>query len=84
LSPSVFVLWQHFIDDMDIPGISGETTEVDNLYQLGFTFGFRETISVWGFIPVSRVGFSVVRGNTHSGAELKAVSLNLGFPLSYF
>jgi hypothetical protein len=84
LSPSVFVLWQHFIDDMDIPGISGETTAVDNLYQLGFTFGFRETISVWGFISVSRVGFSVVRGNTHSGGELKAVSLNLGFPLSYF
>jgi len=84
LSTSIFVLWQHFIDDMAIDGISGESTALDDLYQLGFTFGFRETITVWGFIPISRVGFSVVRGNTAGGGELKALSFNLGFPLSYF
>lgn len=84
LSTSIFVLWTHFVDDMDIPGVSGEVTALDDLYQLGFTFGFRETLTVWGFIPVSRVGFSVARGNTASGSELKALNLNLGFPLSYF
>lgn len=84
LSTSIFVLWQHFIDDMAIDGISGESTALDDLYQLGFTFGFRETITVWGFIPISRVGFSLVRGNNAGGGELKAISLNLGFPLSYF
>lgn len=84
LSTSIFILWQHFIDDMAIDGISGESTALDDLYQLGFTFGFRETITVWGFIPISRVGFSMVRGNSASGGELKALSFNLGFPLSYF
>ncbi len=84
LSTSVFLLWQHFIDDMKISGISGETTVLDDLFQVGFTFGFRETITVWGFIPISRVGFSLIRGNTASGNELRAVGLNLGFPLSYF
>jgi hypothetical protein len=69
---------------MDLPGVSGEQVVVNNLYQLGFTFGFRETVTVAGFIPVSRVGFSIIRGNTTSGGDLKAVSLNLGFPLSYF
>ncbi len=84
LSSSIFFLWQHFADDMDIAGISGETIVLENLYQLGFTFGFRETVTFAGFIPVSRVGFSIIRGNNSGGGELKAVSFNLGFPLSYF
>jgi hypothetical protein len=83
LSSSIFFLWQHFIDDMNIGGISGESVELDNLYQLGFTFGFRETVN-FGFIPLTRVGFSVIHGNNSSGGELRAVSLNLGFPLSYY
>ncbi len=84
LSSSIFILWQHFADDMDIPGVSGENVVVDNLYQLGFTFGFRETVVVASFIPISRAGFSIIRGNTAGGGDLKAISLNLGFPLSYF
>lgn len=84
LSGSIFILWQHFVDDMALAGIAGEDIVVQNLYQLGFTFGFRETVTFAGFIPVSRVGFSIIRGNTTSGADLKALSLNLGFPLSYF
>ncbi len=84
LSSSIFLLWQYFVDDVNIAGISGESVELDNLYQLGFTFGFRETVTFAGFIPLSRFGFSVIRGNNSSGGELKAVSFNLGFPLSYF
>lgn len=83
LSSSVFVLWQHYIDDLDIPGVSGETVVLENLYYLGFTFGFREKLTLLGFIPFKRAGFSFVRGNTAGGDQLKAFTLNLGFPLSY-
>lgn len=84
LSSSLFFLWQHFADDLNIAGINGESVELDNLYQLGLTFGFRETVTVASFVPLSRVGFSIIRGNNSAGGELKAVSFNLGFPLSYF
>lgn len=83
LSTSVFVLWQHYMDDLDIPALSGESVGLDDLYHLGLTFGFREKITLWGFIPIRRIGFSIVRGNTTSGEQMKAVNLNLGFPLSY-
>lgn len=83
LSSSVFVLWQHYVDDLDIPGVSGEQVRLDDLYYLGFTFGFRQSLTLLGFIPFKRVGFSIVRGNTAGGGELKAFTLNLGFPLSY-
>lgn len=82
VSGSVYVLWQSFLDDLNINGVSGEQVNITNLYELGFTFGFRETVK-WGFIPLSRFGFSIGRGNTAGGAEIKAFTLNLGFPLSY-
>lgn len=83
LSTSVFVMWQYFADDVRIDGISGEDVNLTNLFQLGFTFGFRDTYKVIGLIPIERVGFSVVRGNTVSGREIKAYTINLGFPLSH-
>ena len=79
---SVYFSWQAFLDDLNINGVSGEQVNVTNLYELGFTFGFRDTVK-WGFIPLSRFGISIGRGNTAGGAEIKAVTLNLGFPLSY-
>jgi hypothetical protein len=84
VSGSIFLMWQYFIDDMAIPGVSGESVVLENLYQLGFTFGLRKPVKVAGFIPLRRVGFSLVRGNSAGGDKLKAVSFNLGFPLSYF
>ena len=83
LSSSVFLMWQYFADEVRIEGISGENVNLTHLFQLGFTFGFRDTVTVMGFIPVKRIGFSVVRGNTVSGREIKAYTLNLGFPLSH-
>lgn len=82
ISGSVYLLWQAFVDDLNIRGVSGEQINVDNLYQLGFTFGFREPVQ-WGFLPLHRIGFSIGRGNTTSGREIKSITLNLGFPLSY-
>jgi hypothetical protein len=83
LSSSIYVLWQHYADDVNIDAVSGEEVSLANVYQLGTTFGFRKPVTLLGFIPIQRVGIAVGRGNTVSGGDLKSISLNLGFPLSY-
>ena len=84
LSTSVYILWQHYADDVNINAISGEELALENVYKLGFTFGFRRSVKVlWNSIPIQRVGIAIGRGNTIHGNELNSISLNLGFPLSY-
>ncbi len=74
LTVSTFVLWRHFANNLAFAGIEGEQITLRNLYSVGLTLGFRETVD-WHHIPLHRVGISLVRGE-----HLKAVSLNLGFP----
>jgi hypothetical protein len=74
VTPSVFVLWQHFANDLDIGRIEEEPVSLNNMVHLGMTIGFREERSLLG-IPYQRIGLSLVRGDN----DLKAVSLNLGF-----
>ena len=74
LTASTFVLWRHFANNLAFAGIEGEQITLRNLYSIGVTLGFQKTVE-WHHIPLSRVGISVVRGD-----NLKAISLNLGFP----
>jgi hypothetical protein len=84
LSSSVFLTWQHYADDVKIDAVSGESLQLENVYKIGFTFGVRrESKPLWKYFPVRRVGIAFGRGNTIRGGELKSITLNLGFPLSY-
>lgn len=74
VTPSLFVLGQHFSDALQTERTQVERVPVENMLHLGFTVGFREERSLMG-IPYQRVGLSLVRGSNN----LKAVSLNLGF-----
>jgi len=74
LTVSTFLLWRHFANNLAFAGIEGERITLRNLYSVGLTLGFRKAVD-WHHIPLRRVGISLVRGE-----NLKAVSLNLGFP----
>lgn len=74
LTVSTFFLWRHFANNLAFAGIEGEQITLKDLYSVGLTLGFQKTVE-WHHIPLSRVGISVVRGD-----NLKAISLNLGFP----
>lgn len=66
----------YFIQDTGIKGVSGEKIGANNLYNLGFTLGWQQPVSVLG-IPIERVGLTWV-----SGSDVQALTLNLGFPLA--
>lgn len=74
LSLGTFVLWRHFGNHLKFAGIAGEQIELKDLYSVGLTLGFNGSVD-WHHIPLHRIGLSLVRGD-----NLKAVSLNLGFP----
>lgn len=66
----------YFIQDTGIKAVTGEKIGANNLYNLGFTLGWEQPVSVLG-IPVERVGLTWV-----SGSDVQAITFNLGFPLS--
>ena len=73
---SVYTQLQSYNPNAGIRGFSGERIDTRHLIHLGMTLGLKEELKILG-VPFRRVGISVVRGD-----ELKAISLNLGFPLS--
>ena len=74
-SLSIYTQLQTYIPDIGIRGISGERIDTRTLVHLGISLGFKETKKILG-VPVQRGGISFIRGD-----DLKAISLNLGFPL---
>jgi hypothetical protein len=82
-SAGVYFLWQHYGHAANLEAFANENVDLVNHYKLGLTFGFRDPVTIFRFIPLHRVGIAVGRGNTPSGNEIKSITLNLGFPLSY-
>ena len=83
LSASLYVLWKHYTHSVSLGAFQGEQINLRNEFRLGATFGFRESVTIFRFIPLHRVGIAVGRGNTLSGRQIRSITLNLGFPLSY-
>lgn len=83
LSAGVYFLWQHYAHAVNLEAFADEELNLIDHYKLGLTFGFRDPVSIFRFIPLHRVGIAVGRGNTAAGNEIKSITLNLGFPLSY-
>lgn len=74
LTASGFLLWRHFGNNLSFAGVAGEQITLRDLFYVGATFGLAKPVH-WHHIPLQRVGVSLVRGD-----NLKAVSVNLGFP----
>jgi hypothetical protein len=84
LSGSLFMMWRHYADDVNIDAVSGESLGLENVYTIGFTFGVRrEAKPLWKYLPIRRAGIAFGAGNTISGGDFKSITFNLGFPLSY-
>jgi hypothetical protein len=83
MSASIYTVWQHYFDAVRLDAFSGEEIGLVDMYKLGMAFGFRESITILRFISIHRVGISIGRGNALNGSNIKSITLNLGFPLSY-
>ena len=83
LSAGVYFMWQHYADSARLDAFAGDGANLINHYRVGVTFGFRDPVTIFRFIPLHRVGIAIGRGNTLGGTEIKSITLNLGFPLSY-
>jgi hypothetical protein len=66
---------QTFLPDIGIRGLSGERIDTKVLIHLGVSLNLGKPLRFLGF-PLQRLGIALVRGD-----DLKAISLNLGFPL---
>lgn len=80
LTASVFVLWQEYLNDIDIRGVGEAQVSIDRMFQVGLTTGFKQPLNI-GWIPLGRIGISVGRGNGLEGNKISIINLNLGFPL---
>jgi hypothetical protein len=83
MSASIYTVWQHYFDAVRLDAFSVEEIGLVDMYKLGMAFGFRESVTILRFIPIHRVGISIGKGNTLNGSNIKSITLNLGFPLSY-
>ena len=72
---SVYTQLQQFLPDLGVRGISGERIDVETLVHLGMSMHLQSPVQLFGF-SFERAGFALVRGD-----GLKAISLNLDFPL---
>jgi len=75
LDISVFFVANFFRNDVDILGDDGETDRINRLYDLGMTFGFSESLSIWK-VSVDRVGIDYRWGDQ----GFRGIGFNLGFP----
>ena len=78
-SPLHFSLYgfaQHFIENTGIKNVEGERIGTQNLLNLGFTLGWDQPVSYMG-LSLGRVGMTFV-----AGENVRALTLNLGFPLA--
>jgi hypothetical protein len=75
LDVSVFFVANFFRNRVDILSDEGETDRINNLYDVGLTFGFSESISIWK-VDLDRVGIDYRWGDK----GFRGIGFNLGFP----
>ena len=75
LDISVFFVANAFKNKVDIFGDDGETDRINYLYDIGLTFGFSESLSIW-FVSLDRVGIDYRWGSQ----GFRGIGFNLGFP----
>jgi hypothetical protein len=75
LDVSVFFVANFFRNRVDILSDEGETDRINNLYDVGLTFGFSESISIWK-VDLDRVGIDYRWGDQ----GFRGIGFNLGFP----
>ncbi len=75
LDVSVFFVANFFRNRVDILSDEGETDRINNLYDVGLTFGFSESISIW-MVDLDRVGIDYRWGDQ----GFRGIGFNLGFP----
>ena len=74
-SIGVYTQLQAYLPELGIRGFSGERIDTKGLIHLGVSLNLKKPRRFLGF-PFRRLGIALVRGD-----DLKAISLNLGFPL---
>jgi hypothetical protein len=73
---SLFFIWYYFTPSLEFTRVGREALEVDNVYEIGLTFGAdRETPFHIPVLGDPRIGVSYRVGN-----DLDAVRVNFGFP----
>jgi len=75
LDVSVFFVANFFRNKVDILSDDGETDRINTLYDVGLTFGFSESISIWK-VDLDRVGIDYRWGDR----GFRGIGFNLGFP----
>jgi len=75
LDVGVFFVANFFQNRVDILRDDGETDRINYLYDVGLTFGFSESLSIWK-VGLDRVGIDYRWG----GQDFKGIGFNLGFP----
>jgi hypothetical protein len=75
LDISGFFVANLFRNKVDILSDDGETDRINYLYDIGLTFGFSESLSIWKF-SVDRVGIDYRWGDQ----GFRGIGFNLGFP----
>ena len=76
LHVSVYGIAQYFVQHTGIKGVEGEPLGSRNLYNLGFTLGWQQPVEVFG-LALDRLGMTFI-----GGADVRAITFNLGFPLA--
>jgi hypothetical protein len=75
LDVGLFFVASRFFNRVDFLEDDGETERVNRIYNIGVTFGTRESVSIWK-INIDRVGIDYRWGN----AGFRGIGFNLGFP----
>lgn len=75
LNVGVFFVANFFQNRVDILRDDGETDRINRLYDVGLTFGFKESVSIWK-VQLNRVGIDYRWGSQ----DFRGIGFNMGFP----